>query len=717
MSEKEINIVKHVSLTKVKAPFELMALKNNSNFCGSLIKGSGMTQLVNEFESENETHRPLVYDVSKAYLGDSDALARITELLLQLRAAQSDQSIFVQNNTVLREQILSQLKNEILRVNNRLSKNQIKNLEVISNNNFDEKQLAEILKSILQSSKKKSGESGKSIALNMQGAGASGVSIFDRFFKNYSTIVENSIRSTELVNRIFKNVSYRNEFFDTKLKSKVHLENKKGNLISSPKRVYSDNTLKEVSQIQATESSEFTRSYEENVLRKISIFTPKVKYEKKASVIDFLTNISKFVEKISSKPLLLENFSKRHFSKIKNVKENITDTKLTEKDTFETKFVNRTMHINSSEFQQENFVNKDNFESYQYVLTKKLGDVVRENNLILNKFKTKEIKHSDVFKKSTIKNENLLERELHEDNYSQIQKFDREKLFYRKKIETHSDVQNLAPQQIVNEVIENKYKKDFVKVRERIQKVINLLTHKNIHEVFEIKDRKLKGETEFLDKVFLQHSTGGTVPTDKSLKKFDEIYKFTPVYKYENDLKEEKIQNLFFKKISSVLDPKTVRRLSFKFTEENIYKKFASSAVDKYIFDNQKIEKNLKLNGKKVYREFMGKVSPSFEYMIYKENKPMVIKEESKEKSKKSDDKHNLKEKLKTKEKSQMQKSQKVDFSKIEKSILDKVLKKSDVEKMIETYLEDINIESISERVMSSFEERFDTNNCRSGVF
>ena len=78
-------------------------------------------------------------------------------------------------------------------------------------------------------------------------AGASGVSIFDRFFKNYSTIVENSIRSTELVNRIFKNVSYRNEFFDTKLKSKVHLENKKGNLISSPKRVYSDNTLKEVS--------------------------------------------------------------------------------------------------------------------------------------------------------------------------------------------------------------------------------------------------------------------------------------------------------------------------------------------------------------------------------------------------------------------------------------------------------------------------------------
>ena len=139
MDNKEAKLPKIKSLTKVKAPIGIVGLKNNSSFCGAVFNQNKIASIVDDGSSPFQERSDLIYGLAPSSGYDQDVLARIIELLLQLRAAQSDQNVFVQNNTVVREQILSQLKNEILRVNNRLTKSQVKNLEVVSSNSFDAK--------------------------------------------------------------------------------------------------------------------------------------------------------------------------------------------------------------------------------------------------------------------------------------------------------------------------------------------------------------------------------------------------------------------------------------------------------------------------------------------------------------------------------------------------------------------------------------------------
>ena len=155
MDNKEKKLPEAKSLIKVKAPLGIVGLKNNSSFCGAIFKQNKITSIIDDESSSFEERGDLVYNLSASFGYDQDVLAKIIELLLQLRAAQSEQNVFVQNNTVVKEQILSQLKNEILRVNNRLTKSQIKNLEVVSSNSFDKEVLDSILKSLLEDAKKK----------------------------------------------------------------------------------------------------------------------------------------------------------------------------------------------------------------------------------------------------------------------------------------------------------------------------------------------------------------------------------------------------------------------------------------------------------------------------------------------------------------------------------------------------------------------------------
>ena len=155
MKEKSINSTGMKAMTNVKSPGNLITLKNNNSFCNYFINHNSMTSLVDNNEEYDSSQSKLIYDFSGTSLPYDDVLGKIIDLLFQLRAAQSDQNVFVQNNTVVREQILNQLQNEILKVNHKLSKSQIKNLEVISSNSFDEDKLNEILKSFLDSSKKK----------------------------------------------------------------------------------------------------------------------------------------------------------------------------------------------------------------------------------------------------------------------------------------------------------------------------------------------------------------------------------------------------------------------------------------------------------------------------------------------------------------------------------------------------------------------------------
>lgn len=145
---------KKESLTNVKSSSGLVTLKYNSNFCSKFFERNKMATIVDEPQPYGGASN-LVYNIPKTPESNLDLFQTIIDLLLQLRASQSDQNVIVQNNTVLRENILKQLKSEMLRVSSKLTSNQIKNLEVISSNNFDEDTLTDILKSFLETSKKK----------------------------------------------------------------------------------------------------------------------------------------------------------------------------------------------------------------------------------------------------------------------------------------------------------------------------------------------------------------------------------------------------------------------------------------------------------------------------------------------------------------------------------------------------------------------------------
>lgn len=152
MDKKDLK--KKEPLTNVKSSSGLVTLKYNSNFCSKFFERNKIATIVDEPQPYSASSN-LVYNIPKSPESNLDLFQTIIDLLLQLRASQSDQNVIVQNNTVLRENILKQLKSEIFRVGHKLTNNQIKNLEVISSNNFDEDTLTDILKSFLESSKKK----------------------------------------------------------------------------------------------------------------------------------------------------------------------------------------------------------------------------------------------------------------------------------------------------------------------------------------------------------------------------------------------------------------------------------------------------------------------------------------------------------------------------------------------------------------------------------
>ena len=152
MDKKDLK--KKEPLTNVKSSSGLVTLKYNSNFCSKFFERNKMAIIVDEPQPYGAASN-LIYNIPKSPESNLDLFQTIIDLLLQLRASQSDQNVIVQNNTVLRENILKQLKSEMFRVGHKLTNNQIKNLEVISSNNFDEDTLTDILKSFLESSKKR----------------------------------------------------------------------------------------------------------------------------------------------------------------------------------------------------------------------------------------------------------------------------------------------------------------------------------------------------------------------------------------------------------------------------------------------------------------------------------------------------------------------------------------------------------------------------------
>ena len=221
MDNKEKKLPEVKSLIKVKAPLGIVGLKNNSSFCGAIFKQNKITSIIDDESSPFEERGDLVYNLSASFGYGQDVLAKIIELLLQLRAAQSEQNVFVQNNTVVKEQILSQLKNEILRVNNRLTKSQIKNLEVVFSNSFDKEVLDSILKSLLEDAKKKLESNESPVTYSGKLLRILNDSVINKINRISSNYIGSEKYKKNLINRVYRETSFEDRFLKDKI---VHLE-------------------------------------------------------------------------------------------------------------------------------------------------------------------------------------------------------------------------------------------------------------------------------------------------------------------------------------------------------------------------------------------------------------------------------------------------------------------------------------------------------------
>ena len=308
MENKDLKTNVKSNFMNVKNPSMIGTLKKNDNFCTSFFSKQIETTIVDNV-SELNVSKELVYSTPYKNNFDAEAINKIIDLLMQLRAASSDQSILVQNNTVLRDQILNQLKSEVLRAGNNLTKNQIENLKVISSNTFDEKTLTDILKSFLESSKKKSDD--KSEKLTHLAENKDSKSLFSKgIYKNYISVIDRVNYYTKVLDKVFKNVLYNpaikkksSELKRVNSEDNTSLENLNKTEISRNK--ISKNKIKQnkIKQNKIEILDEITKFYEENIISGSSLLPKIIKLQTKISEIGILENVNTIAENVIKKSL------------------------------------------------------------------------------------------------------------------------------------------------------------------------------------------------------------------------------------------------------------------------------------------------------------------------------------------------------------------------------------------------------------------------------
>ncbi|MDR1240657.1 MAG: hypothetical protein LBK29_02130, partial [Oscillospiraceae bacterium] len=284
---EDIRINKNLNLLSIRVHSCSILFNLNLNFYNIILKRNLKTDQLHEIKSYENS---LVYFFSPKT--DKNALQSILDLLSQLRASENAQNVTIQNNTIIKRQILDQLKNEIARSENDLEVKKFKELEVIHSDNFSEKKLTKIINQFLRLKKK--------VEINEK----TDDSIAGKIFKDYINTVISSQKN------IIKKVSHKKLFEESVFKSNV-LEN----LVS--KR----NTIKEKKL-----NKDIVTKNEDNLE---FIFEKYIKLNK--SLINHIEKKYKTVvdleekkEEISKK---IKYEVKKEFEKFKNYNENKIQTK------------------------------------------------------------------------------------------------------------------------------------------------------------------------------------------------------------------------------------------------------------------------------------------------------------------------------------------------------------------------------------------------------
>lgn len=265
--------MKDLRLTKgilINGSYSINEFTHADSFCNNIRNKLKKLNMITGESYEYDVSDNLVYDMSNKSRLEEETIQGIMDLLLQLRAAQSDQNVFVQNNTVVRQQILDQLKREISNVQNNLTKTQVKQLKIVSNNLFDEDTLNELIRSLLEDTKKKLGyswdnqlnnvvlrEPETSVPLEMTVNSVKPVDVI----RKYQTIFSNTInnfkddrifRRNNVINRteIHDKEQYTNELVVRNIKQPIEITTDefitKENLVENIEKVYNEKLLKRI---------------------------------------------------------------------------------------------------------------------------------------------------------------------------------------------------------------------------------------------------------------------------------------------------------------------------------------------------------------------------------------------------------------------------------------------------------------------------------------
>ncbi len=291
------------SISKLESSSNLITLKYNSKFCNDFFEKNMISSVIDYQAYPGENTADLVYDVSKSSNSNSEIFQTIIDLLLQLRASQSDQNIFVQNNTVLKEQILKQLKSEVFRVSHKLNENQIKNLEVISSNSFDEKTLTDILNSFLKDSKKKSeGKLDYSKRMSIIG-NLPKITLGENVLK-YSKNIESKVINENISEKNINKLTYKEHLSAEKSDFSEIKSSKKGKNVLRKNILNKFLNTKAIQNIISEESENLNVPYdvyEQKIIKKASILLPLIKIQSKFLENRLLDKTKLFVNDIIEK--------------------------------------------------------------------------------------------------------------------------------------------------------------------------------------------------------------------------------------------------------------------------------------------------------------------------------------------------------------------------------------------------------------------------------
>lgn len=614
--DKDFKVTKGI-ISNTHSERHLLTLSRNTSFCQSFMKKINISTTVSDEDIAPKSN--LIYSLPKSSEFDYEAIQAIIDLLLQLRAAQSDQNVFVQNNTVVRQQILRQLKNELTKVQGGLTQNQIQKLRVVSSNTFDEDTLNELLNSLLEDSKKKLDENKNKKQGNALVSKNTNTEILHNLNEKYTKLINSTRHNEHVVNEVLNKVVYRKQNVDKYVDENVpNLEYAQGK--QSPEQTISRKVRNE-------EILENQRSIS-NLLREENI-----SYQKRTLNISRLVSQ---VDKISSKISTL-NLSQELKDTVLNIWQNAYSKYINSFE--ESKSVTKNvLHENEYEnISKSNIVYSNVINSYDKVkeqVYKEIEDYYTQNNIVSKESKT--------LKNILVK---VLEKKELSDLYSRI--------INKKITRAHTNIVNASETKITNTKQDNLLinKRKFLRqnidiakitnkdsfiyktIESSIKKILQSNVKENISEIFKDENYKkvftdiirnirktqisrlnqIEKEKKIKEKNKTKHTSYTTLREKKLIDKLEENVYDRNIFKVSeavrNIQRNEKLRlkenitnlrkNILVNKINKEL---TVNLLDKQEYKNLTYDRYA--VVDKHYLQTQKInEKQVELGIKSIYED------------------------------------------------------------------------------------------------------------------